>query len=447
MINIIDRIRKRRIARDAIWTAFGQIFSALAFLASVKFMTKILSPDDFGRLTLSLAISALALGFSTNPQLQALTRYYTDWQRSGNIHTLRSTGKAVITRTVCIATAILFSGWLGYSILFGGKWYDGVWIAIILIIDSIRLFEISLLNAARRQRDAALLSSGDAWSRPLFAVGIIAITGPSATAALAGYATGSVIVILVMRLVSLARGQQARNISETKGLPVHSQADPNLAAAIRRYAKPLVPLALFGWLSGVGDRFVIGGLLNMHDAGLYAAAYGLASRPFMMLTAFIELTLRPILYDAVSNNDKELVRISKMAFIISTVSGGVIGVLAFAILDDFIGKLLFAPDYYGAIDLMPWVALGYALYSLSMVYSRLCYVFDDTKGVLILTATGTLSGFAILLPAIHLGGLPGAVLSVPTQFGVELVLSVIFALRAERRFYQCPLNISSTRRQ
>lgn len=431
----LQRLGVRRIASDVMWTAGGQFVSAIAFLVSVRVMTELLSPDEFGRLTLMLGVSALALGLSATPRLQALIRYYTDWSRSGEIGALRRTGETLVARAVLIAAAVLLCGWLAVIPLFGGEWFDGSLIAAILVVDSIRSFELSLLNAARRQRDAALLSAADAWSRPLMAIAVLTVAGSSATVALAGYVAGSALVIAIMRLVMPAEGIESGNTSTLASNFVPARTDTDLAHAMRRYALPLAPLAIFGWLSGVGDRYLIAGFLNMHDAGLYAAVYGLASRPFLMLSGIIELTLRPVLYDAIAARNRKLVEKSKRALVITTGIGCALGVFGFVYISDFVGELLLAHEYRDATDLMPWVALGYALYGLSNVFSRFCYAFDDTKAVLTLTVAGTLTGFVVLVPAIHLGGLAGAVLAVPAQFGVELALSTILARRAEHRFY------------
>ncbi len=435
MLNFLQRLGTRRVTNDAMWTAGGQIVSAVAFLVSVRTMTELLSPDDFGRLTLLLGVSALALGISATPRLQALMRYYTDWSRKGETGTLRKTGEALVARAVLTAATLVVCGWLAAMPLVGGEWLDGLLIAALLIIDSIRSFELSLFNAARRQRDAALLSAADAWSRPLMAIIVITVFESSATAALAGYTAGSALAIAVMHLAMPMDGRSTVNTSVPSNKSVLPRTDADLAQAIRRYALPLAPLAIFGWLNGVGDRYLIAGFLNLHDAGLYAAVYGLASRPFLMLSGIIELTLRPVLYDALAARNRTLVEQSKQALVIATGIGGALGVLGFSFLSGLAGELLLAAEYRVATNLMPWVALGYALYGLSNVFSRFCYAFDDTKAVLCLTVAGTVAGFAVLVPAIYLGGLAGAALAVPAQFGAELAFSFVLARRAEHRFY------------
>ena len=50
--------------------ASGQVLSALAALVSIRIMTELLPPEEFGRLTLLLGAAALALGLAATPRLQ-----------------------------------------------------------------------------------------------------------------------------------------------------------------------------------------------------------------------------------------------------------------------------------------------------------------------------------------------------------------------------------------
>jgi O-antigen/teichoic acid export membrane protein len=208
-------------------------------------------------------------------------------------------------------------------------------------------------------------------------------------------------------------------------------SDAELAAAVRRYAWPLAPLAVFGWLSGMGDRYVIAGLLSLHDAGLYAAACGLASRPFLMLGGIVELTMRPVLQNAVAVGDAALIARAKTTWLLVIACGATFGVICFVLLSGWAGRLLLAEQYRSATALMPWIALGYALYNMATVYTRFCYAFDDTKAVSSIVVCGTLLGVAVMVPAIYFGALFGAGYSVPVGFGAQLILAFVLARRAE----------------
>lgn len=428
----------KRLIGEAAWVAAGQIVSAVAIIASIRIMTELLSPSEFGQLALLLGVSMLAMGLTATPIHQALMRYYADWSRAGRTAALRRVGGRLVARFVLLGSVIIVVGWLVVSARLDGAWFTGLLIAALLIVDTTRLFELSLLNAARRQRGAAFIYAGDAWARPITAIAAVSAFGSSANAVLAGYIAGSALVVVVMHLAMRLEGAGVDKPDPTDTpaaeMPAVTGTDAHLAAAMRRYALPLVPLAIFGWISGVGDRYLIGGMLSLETAGLYVAAYAIASRPFLMLAGIIELTIRPILYNAIAAGDPTQTARVKRTWITITGVGAVFGILGFLFLSHQVGGLLLASEYRAAIDLMPWIAVGYALYTLSNVFSRFCYAFDDTKAVLLLTVAGAVIGIAVLLPAIHFVGLWGAAAAVPVRFGIELALSTIMARRAERTF-------------
>lgn len=420
----------RQIAHEGAWVALGQVASILGTLASIRLMTEVLPPQEFGRFTLLVGVAALALGLTASPILQAILRFYPDCARINEVRSLRHLGSEKIRSSVLIAAAVISVGWtIASKQASVGQWFIGVFIAALLTVDALRSFELAMLNAARRQREAALLSAADAWLRPLLAFFAVGIFGASASAALAGYILGSAAAILAMRLI----GQlEARNISAVEAPATADRlfSRDELAVGIQQYSWPLVPLAIAGWLSGMGDRYVIGGLLGLEQAGLYSAAYGLASRPFISMFAVIELTMRPILQNAIAAGDTMLISRTQRTFLVFTLIGSGGGVLCFMFLSKYVAYLLLAPEYRGVARLMPWIALGYALYAISCAYTRFCYAFDRTKAVLCITAIGTLTGFLVLLPAVKIGGLIGATLAVPVQFAIQLGLAYILAKRA-----------------
>lgn len=429
---LLARLVGRRVARDGAWVAAGQLMSAIFALGSIRIITELLPPNEFGQLTLLVGIAALALGLTASPRLQALLRYYPDASREGRVHALRRIGIQLITPLVAVAVGVIVIGWLVASSRLGQAWFTGLMIAALLVVDCFRSFELSMFNAARRQRGAALIYTSDALARPVMAIVTVLIFGRSADAALAGYVAGSALVLIFIRMTMRLEGL-GPEIGEHR--PDFAGRDlTDLAATIRRYALPLAPLAIFGWLSGMGDRYVIAGLLTIEDAGLYAAAYALASRPFLMLYGVIELTVRPILQNAIAAGDLKLVARVKRSFLLLVVSGAAFGVVGFALLSEVVAGLMLAVEYRMVAEFMPWIALGYALYMTSNVFSRFCYAFDGTQAVLTLTVAGSLTGLAVLVPAIHFGGLLGAAAAVPVRFAVELVLSSLLAGRAERKY-------------
>lgn len=431
-IGAIRQLRRHRAANDGFWVILGQGSGILAALVSVRVMTELLQPSDFGLMTLLIGISALGLGVAANPRLQALMRFYPDCVRGGRLVQLRGQSGKDISKYVAWTSFAVCALWLSGSSILGGQWYTGFLIAGLLVTDAARTFELSLLSAARRHKDVSIITIADAWFRPLMAFASVSVFGASADAAIFGYIVAAMLVLVPMKITLRLEGLEEH--AELITRPTESNADP-ISVLLRRYALPLAPLAIFGWLSGMGDRYVIGGMLGLEQAGLYAAAYGLASRPFLALFGVIETTARPILQNAIAHDDMAAIFRVKRKFILVTICGATLGVLCFIALAPFMVSLFLAKEYHVAGELIPYIALGYALYMISCVFARFCYAFDDTRSVLLLTIAGAAVGLFTMIPAIYYWGLVGAALAVPARFFVESLISYLASVRAQRRYF------------
>lgn len=126
--------------------------------------------------------------------------------------------------------------------------------------------------------------------------------------------------------------------------------------------------------------------------------------------------------------------VAKRRMLLTMAGGSALGVIGFLFLSELAARLFLAEQYRIAAGLMPWIALGYALYVTSTVYSRFCYAFDATGSVLSLTVVSSLAGIAVLVPLTMRFGLTGAVIAVPVRFGVELAMSALLAGRAEMKY-------------
>ena len=194
------------------------------------------------------------------------------------------------------------------------------------------------------------------------------------------------------------------------------------------YTRPLIPLGLIGWVSGLSDRYMIAGILTAEDVGTYAAVYGLASRPMLMLSSIAETAIRPAYYSALGRKDPVSKRYLGAWFVI--VFGGAVSVCLFLIyFHQYVSSLLLGPNFRGGSHLMPWIAAGYGLSALSHITTRVCYAYDKTERVLITETIGACLAVGVSLPLIYSVGLVGAAMAVPIYFGIQLALSAYLARR------------------
>jgi O-antigen/teichoic acid export membrane protein len=173
-------------------------------------------------------------------------------------------------------------------------------------------------------------------------------------------------------------------------------------------------------------------MLSAADAGVYVAAYGLASIPFMIVNGTAEQALRPVYQQAVSSGDQPRANGILRIWLLVVIGCCLLGVLIFASGNRALAGVFLGKSYRQAAPLMPGIALGYAIRASSYVFERVCYAYGRTHRVLI-TQLCAVSVAAVVTPlAVMSGGVRGAALAVPVYFSIQLLLAVLFARRTLR---------------
>ncbi len=347
--------------------------------------------------------------------MQALLRFYPEYMEKKQGGRVRKVATQQLLKlalwsspvSVAILAAVLIYGWA-----------DGVLVCLLVllvIVDVARTQGMALLNAARAQRAFGMWSVAEAWGRPLMAWLAVSVFGVSIHGVMAAFFLLSVITLLVMwRFVPHEQGEQ---------LP----PSPKLKNEFWKYTLPLLPLGVIGWVSGLGDRYIIGALMTPADVGMYAAIYALASRPMLMLGTIVEATIRPAYQQAVIGKDWEnarqyLVTWSILIFLFSALALGI------AIIgNDWLAKILLGEAYRHVAYLFPWIVTGYAFLIFSNIPRRICLANGRTKRVLVLDVIVAVLSIITGYVLVSWLGLVGAAIAVPIYFSARLVISLWLA--------------------
>ena len=421
----IRAVATKGLLRDGAWVALGQAGAALGTLVGIRVLTEYLTVDVFGAVALVLGAATFAASLLVNPLMQGLLRFHADAIRQGRVDALRTAVTPMLANVAVCAGVLFVTAGLVQGLTSGAPIWLGLLVAGIFAVDAARSLEFTFLNAGRQHRAMALWAAGEAWSRLLAAVAVVVWWGGTVSSVLLGYLAAS--SVMLWTWYGFAREDTARPGRH----PGVSLAE-DFTQSLRAYAWPLVPLAVIAWISSLADRYVIGGLWGLKEVGLYAAAYGLVARPFLMLSAITELVARPVYYGAVAEADTaRSERIIRTWLLLVTVCGGA-GFMMFWLFKDVIAAWLLAEPYRKGAALLPWIAGGYWLLIISHVFERQCYAHRDTRAVLVIYAAGGIAALVVLYPAVSLFGMAGAAAAVPAYFGAQLLTAVSLNLRSRR---------------
>lgn len=431
MIGITDfkalfKVNVGRISytKDFLWVTLGQFLSALGTIVGIRLLTEYLSPEMFGEFTLLMGFAVLVTALSVNPILQALIRYYPEYECKKDIKTLLSTIVACLKRSLLPLSFLLFPLSIYIFWIFDRPMINAVLFGLIIIIEMGRNYEQAILNAAKKQTIFAVWSAVEAWFRPFLAIILIVMFDVNLTLILLAYFFASLFVFFIIKY---------KSHSITGYYFTKYKTSDELKQKIKKYSLPLIPLALIGWASGLGDRYIIGSFMSLADAGIYSAIYGLVSRPFLLVGRVFELSFRPVFQEAVSSSDQKK---SKKIFIIwlfSTVTAMMVGCILITLLHSEIAYFLLGENFRSGSYLMVWIALGYSLLVTSYVFERVCYAYDKTTYILWVQCIGVIVGLFATLIGIFNYGLLGAAVAVPIYFGIQLLLSIGLSERAINR--------------
>lgn len=422
---------KRRLLGDAAWVALGQIASAGGTLLGMRLLTEFVPPEVFGTVSLLIGVATLGSTLLCNPQLQAALRFYPDLAQQNQVGILRDVVGQCLRRTCVVLVGLILIGGAIWSFATGLSYSVFVALAALLPIGVFSALETNLLGAARRQRTVAAWSVTDSCARPALGIFAVIAFGVTPTALLTGYAVAAAGILLVFRAVS--RGERAATVSQDRG------ARRALAEEIHCYAKPLIPLAIVGWVNALSDRYILGELAGLEQVGIYAAAYGLVSRPFLMAGGILLQTLRPVYYEAIAGGNLAVERRALRLWVSANVGLGIAGVLGIFYLKENIVELLLAPKYRAGAGIMPVLAVGFALMNLSHVFNTICLAHKKTKRVL-WSESGAAAGMLVFgVPLIMTSEMRGAAVATTAAYAVQVVLAIYLSRRVGGETAAVPL--------
>ncbi len=418
---------KGRVLSDWAWTALGQLAAAAGFLAGMRLMTQYVRPDVFGTVSLLLGTATLLTATFCAPFIEAALRFYPDAARDGQVPLLREVTNSFLIRSAKALSPVVGAAGLLLFFLYREKTAFLMAMASLcglLVVDAVKAKERNFLNAGRRQKAMAVWLATDTWARFLGAIIMVLVFGSSTGSVLSGYLAGSLLLLAFFYFrkgSGLARAVAPSTMEEKKA---------NLPDEIRRYAIPIIPMAIVGWIASLGDRYIISALSGLEQVGIYSASYGLVSRPFLMAGGVIEQTLRPLYFEAVSAGDKAREKKTFFALLSATVLASLCLVAVITLMRREIAGLLLERRYSAGADLIPWIALGYAFLVVSYVFEKICYAYKKTKSVFFAQSAGAAASLGAGIPMICHYGLLGASMAVPVYFGIQLAVSAVMARQA-----------------
>jgi O-antigen/teichoic acid export membrane protein len=287
----------------------------------------------------------------------------------------------------------------------------------VLLVDGAVGLLANWANGTRQQGRYAAWSVANAWSRPLCAAALGWLMGPLAWVVVAGHLAGAILAGTLLRPPSASKNSK-------------SDWTRRIEPEVARFGRPFAAMAWVGWVTNLGDRYVLAAFHGNVDVGIYVAAYALASQPFSVLGAFLAVWLRPALFDAAARGDDRRSMRLLLIWGVLAVGLGAAGVAVLGTASSLIVRLLLGPRFREAAPLLVFIGAAYALQTVQQVFETVLQLRHETWKMLVaqvVNASVAAVGYFILIPG---GGARGAAIATVAGFASSTALACVMALGA-----------------
>jgi O-antigen/teichoic acid export membrane protein len=178
----------------------------------------------------------------------------------------------------------------------------------------------------------------------------------------------------------------------------------------------LIPLGIVSWTISLSDRYLLGAYLGTGPVGIYAAVYGLASQPFLIVQTALQRTMVAVYYRAVADGDRAKQSKAMRGWLAVVVGICGLGFVASLFLKNLVARIFLAPEYRSGANLIPWIAGGYMLWAIGSVFESKLHAQKRTHRILLVNVCTAVLSLVVPLVFIRWWGLIGAARACPVYF-------------------------------
>jgi O-antigen/teichoic acid export membrane protein len=404
---------KRLVTTGAAYQ-FGDILAKGLALLTLPLYTRHLDTNAYGAaetlLTAVILFSILArAGIG-----EAFIRFYFDDEDTARRERIARTATAAVawTTTLVSLVTLVFAGPLSRLLL---KSEDPLLFdCAVLGLWAFTNLEMvyAQLRVDERKRAYVYASGANVAMTVAFTVFLVVFANQGARGLLLGNFGASAVVVLGLWWVLRRRVSFKVRFSDLR--------------AMLRFGLPTVPADASVYALQVADRFYLFKIFSEEAAGQYAIAIKLATVVFVAVRGF-QYAWPPLAYSIES--DEEAAQLYSLVTTYYALATGVV-VCAVALLGRWMVRLLAAHEYFGAYRALPWLALGWALYGLYLVFVAISGRARVTSRNFPAGATGLAVNVLLLLVLVpHSGaglGIAGAGIALCGAYVAMLLVMYLF---------------------
>ncbi len=400
----------RRLASDTVVYGVSTIAGRFLTFLLTPMYTNYLTTESYGEIANLYVIIAFlglfcSLGFES-----AFIRYFSQEDNGATVFSTSFSFVALAAAAVAIPLVVFAPGispWLGVDV---SPVYFQMAVAIV-VLDAVAVVPYAMLRMLRKSKQFALSRFAtivinvalNVWFVVFLKWGIDGIFW-------AGMISSASALLLVGP--TIVRWFRAR-------------WDTALLAQLLKFGLPTVPAALAAIALQLIDRPLIKELLGDAGAsqvGIYQACYRLAI-PMMIFVTVFDYAWKPFFMDKANRKNEVFVSVHSAFAGISMVVFLLVSWFAeYIVRAPGIGGPFFNPAYWGGLEVIPPVLMGYAFHGMFVVMMSNVYYHNKTHWLPVVNGIAAVVNLGINLALIPYMGIFGAALATTAAYLVEMIV-------------------------
>ncbi len=410
---------RRLLASGAAYQAPGLVSAALAVF-TLPLYTRYLSPADYGyaeTLLTFIILTSILLRLGLG---EAFVRFwFDDSDRDRQVALARmTTGLTAAVATIATLLALALAEPLSRLLL--GREDAGLMRLGILGLWAFTNLELAyaLLRVQERRRAYVVSSLANIGLTVVLTVTLVVGLDTGARGYVLGNYGASTVVLLVLWF----------HQRELIGLRLRRPSVP--LRPLLAFGAPTIPADATVFALNVIDRAYILRTESAAQAGVYAVGIKLSTAVIVAVRGF-QAAWPPLAYSVARDTDaKRLYAVVTTAYV--AVTG--IAVAALTLMGRWVVRLLAAPEFFEAHTVLPWVALGWALYGLNLVFITIAGRAKVTTRNFPAAAAGLMVNVLVLVALVPPLGIRGAGIALAAAY----VVMILVIHRLTRTLFEVP---------
>lgn len=342
----------RRLVTTGAAYQFGDILAKGLALLTLPLYTRHADPEAYGAAELLLTAVILASIVLRAGVGEAFIRFYFDDEDEQRRDRIARTATATVawTTTLAAIVAVIFAGPLSKLVVsFRDPLLFDCAVVGLWAFTNLEM-AYAQLRVDERARAYVYASGANVLMTVAFTTALVVFAGQGARGLLLGNFGASAVVVLGLWWVLRRR--------------FSLRVRPADLRAMLSFGLPTVPADASVYALQVADRSYLFRAYSHGAAGRYAIAVKLATVVFVAVRGF-QYAWPPLAYSI--EDDEEAGRLYSLVTTYYALATGVV-VCGVALLGRWMVRLLAEHRYFGAYQALPWLALGWALYGLYLVF-------------------------------------------------------------------------------